>query len=213
MNKNYKNKKRIAIIVLSALAVCLAACLVWYVGTMGKGKAELPPMEPEAPEAKAIVTVPEIDAGGIVEPEKEAGLGQETELAAGAGQEPAQQEGDQAEPEELPTEEPGGEEAAMVPTETPPARTDGKPQSPKAAVPPSEPPAEVGSTAAVENPDRDGNCQPEHVQPQEEQPQGGDTNPAGAVYVPGFGYIESSGPNEQGTSYTDGDWDRQIGSM
>ena len=51
------------------------------------------------------------------------------------------------------------------------------------------------------------------TQPQEDQPQGGDTNPAGAVYVPGFGYIESSGPNEQGTSHTDGDWDRQIGTM
>ena len=61
--------------------------------------------------------------------------------------------------------------------------------------------------------ERDGSCQPEHTKPQENQPQGGDTNPAGAVYVPGFGYIENSGPNEQGTSHTDGDWNKQIGTM
>ena len=36
MNKNYKNKKRVTIIILSVLAVCLFTGLVWYVGTMGK---------------------------------------------------------------------------------------------------------------------------------------------------------------------------------
>ena len=97
--------------------------------------------------------------------------------------------------------------------ETQPVRTDGKPQSPKDAVPPAAPPAETDGSAAVENPDGDGSCQPEHTKPQENQPQGGDTNPEGAVYVPGFGYIENSGSNEQGTSHTDGDWNKQIGTM
>nr|WP_302111118.1 DUF6550 family protein [uncultured Acetatifactor sp.] len=204
MNKNYKNKKRAAIIILSVLAVCLAVCLVWHMGTMGK--TELPVVEPEVPEMETIVTVPRIDAGGTVEPEKETEPGQGAEPGTG-------QDGAQSETEEPSAGEGSGEGIAAAPAETQPARTDGKPQSPKDAVPPSEPPAETGSTAAVENPDEDGNCQPEHTQPQEDQPQGGDTNPAGAVYVPGFGYIESSGPNEQGTSHTDGDWDKQIGTM
>lgn len=202
MNKNYKNKKRVAIIILSVLAVCLAAGLVWYVGTMGK--AELPLVEPEVPETETTVTVPEIDTTGTIELEREADQGTVPET---------EPEETQPETEEPSTEETSGEESATVPAETQPARTDGKLQSPKDAVPPTAPPAETESTAAVENPDGDGSCQPEHTQPQENQPQGGDTNPAGAVYVPGFGYIESSGPNEQGTSHTDGDWNKQIGTM
>lgn len=187
MNKNYKNKKRIAIIILSILAVCLAVGLVWYVGTMGK--AELPLVEPEVPETETTV----IDTTGTIEPEREP---------------EAEAEETQMETEELITGETSGEETATVPAETQPVRTDGKPQSLKDAVPPTAPPAETESTAAVESPDGDGNCQPEHT-----QPQGGDTDPAGAVYVPGFGYIESSGPNRQETSRADGDWDKQIGTM
>ena len=208
MNKNYKNKKRVTIIILSVLAVCLAAGLVWYVGTMGK--AELPLVEPEALGTETTVTVPEIDTTGTVEPEKE------PESEPEQGREPAAETGQtetQPETEEPSTEETSGEGTATVPAETQPVRTDGKPQSPKDAVPPAAPPAETESTAAVENPDGDGSCQPEHTKPQENQPQGGDTNPAGAVYVPGFGYIENSGPNEQGTSHTDGDWNKQIGTM
>ena len=208
MNKNYKNKKRVTIIILSVLAVCLFAGLIWYVGTMGK--AELPLVEPEALGTETTVTVPEIDTTGTVEPEKE------PESEPEQGREPAAETGQtetQPETEEPSTEETSGEGTATVPAETQPVRTDGKPQSPKDAVPPAAPPAETESTAAVENPDGDGSCQPEHTKPQENQPQGGDTNPAGAVYVPGFGYIESSGPNEQGTSHTDGDWDKQIGTM
>ena len=208
MNKNYKNKKRVTIIILSVLAVCLFAGLIWYVGTMGK--AELPLVEQEAPGTETTVTVPEIDTTETMEPEKEPESGPEQ------GREPAAETGQtetRPETEELSTEETSGEGTATVPAETQPVRTDGKPQSPKDAVPPAAPPAETESTAAVENPDGDGSCQPEHTKPQENQPQGGDTNPAGAVYVPGFGYIESSGPNEQGTSHTDGDWNKQIGTM
>ena len=208
MNKNYKNKKRVTIIILSVLAVCLFAGLIWYVGTMGK--AELPLVEPEAMEPETTVTVPEIDTTETMEPEKEPESGPEQ------GREPAAETGQtetQPETEEPSTEETSGEGTATVPAETQPVRTDGKPQSPKDAVPPAAPPAETDGSAAVENPDGDGSCQPEHTKPQENQPQGGDTNPAGAVYVPGFGYIESSGPNEQGTSHTDGDWNKQIGTM
>ena len=208
MNKNYKNKKRVTIVILSVLAVCLFAGLVWYVGTMGK--AELPLVEPEAMEPETTVTVPEIDTTETMEPEKEPESGPEQ------GREPAAETGQtetQPETEEPSTEETSGEGTATVPAETQPVRTDGKPQSPKDAVPPASPPAETDGTAAVENPDGDGSCQPEHTKPQENQPQGGETNPAGAVYVPGFGYIESSGPNEQGTSHTDGDWNKQIGTM
>ena len=37
------------------------------------------------------------------------------------------------------------------------------------------------------------------VKPQPTEPAGGSTNDAGQVYVPGFGYITPSGPNDGGT--------------
>ncbi len=202
MNKNYNKKKRITISILSLFAMCLAACLIWYIGTMGK--EELPVAEPEVPETEVLVTVPEIENEGTAKSEKE-------EEPQGTGETEETETEVKTETGELPTEE-SSEEVPMVP-DTQPAHSDGNPRTPEEALPPSEPPVDAESSAAVENPDESGNCQPEHTPPQENQPQGGDTNPERAVYVPGFGYIENSGPNEQENSYTDGDWDKQIGTM
>ena len=43
--------------------------------------------------------------------------------------------------------------------------------------------------------------QPEQteVKPQPTEPAGGSTNEAGQVYIPGFGYVTPSGPNDEGT--------------
>lgn len=104
MNKNYKNKKRVTIIILSVLAVCLFAGLIWYVGTMGK--AELPLVEPEALGTETTVTVPEIDTTGTVEPEKE------PESEPEQGREPAAETGQtETQPE---TEEPSTEESSGI---------------------------------------------------------------------------------------------------
>lgn len=197
MNRNYKEKKRVVIMVLSILAVCLAAVLIWYTGTMGK--TEPPVMEPEMSETEPIPTVPRIDTGSIMQTEKESGSEQVTEeTGEEAGASPAQESSEEEVPEL---------------SEDLPVREDGNPRTPKEAVPPSETPAEDEPVAEVEDPDGDGNCQPEHMPPEEDLPKGGEVSPEGAVYVPGFGYVESSGSNEQGISSTDGDWNRQIGTM
>lgn len=219
-NEDYNKKKRVTISVLSALALCLAACLVWYMGTMGR--TELPVMEREIPETEVSAAVPEIEGDGIRESENGPESGNETEprleteepetLEAEPGENGVNELENGTEAEESPVEESSGGEVPAVP-ETPSERTDGNPQTPEEALPPSEPPTGTESSVAVENPDESGNCQPEHTPPQENQPQGGDVNPNGAVYVPGFGYIEYSGPNEQEDSYTDGDWEKQIGTM
>ena len=60
---------------------------------------------------------------------------------------------------------------------------------------------------------------PEQVEPQKEEienkkePKGGSINEDGQVYVPGFGYITSSGENEAGTFDSDGSLDKQVGTM
>ncbi|MCL2189149.1 MAG: hypothetical protein FWC16_09545 [Defluviitaleaceae bacterium] len=53
--------------------------------------------------------------------------------------------------------------------------------------------------------------QPAPTTPPNNTPQGGGNN--GAVYVPGFGWVQSSGQNQGGQSGSDGDWDKQIGNM
>lgn len=45
------------------------------------------------------------------------------------------------------------------------------------------------------------------------EPQSGTTNEEGQVYVPGFGYITSSGENDAGTFDSEGSLDEQVGTM
>ena len=59
---------------------------------------------------------------------------------------------------------------------------------------------------------------PEHVgiphsSPESVMPAPGSVNGNGEVYVQGFGWIKHSGPNQGRSSGSDGDWNKQIGSM
>lgn len=83
------------------------------------------------------------------------------------------------------------------PTEPPkpkPKATD-KPQSPK--TPPSYDEKET---------------QPNKPKPSNE-PKVGDKNENGKVFVPGFGWIEQKGPSQGSKSESDGDWNKQVGTM
>ena len=46
-----------------------------------------------------------------------------------------------------------------------------------------------------------------------EEPQGGSTNDQGQVYVPGFGYVETGGGVTEIPAHSDGDWNKQVGTM
>ena len=59
MKNEYNKKKRITIITLSALAVCLAVGLFWYMGTLGNTQPPAAQTESQ-PEPEPSVTVPEI---------------------------------------------------------------------------------------------------------------------------------------------------------
>lgn len=45
------------------------------------------------------------------------------------------------------------------------------------------------------------------------EPNAGDKNESGKVFVPGFGWIEQSGPSQGSISESDGDWNKQVGIM
>ena len=107
--------------------------------------------------------------------------------------------------------------------------------SPDEATPPPNPPADGKNTAPVENPDGDGNCRPGHTKPEqgetkkEESPSKGESTKnnesskkddssrgeppsEGAIYVPGFGWVEYEGENSHGVAPNAGTGDI-IGDM
>lgn len=202
MKNEYNKKKRIAIITLSVLAVCLAGGLFWYMGTLGNTQPPMSHTESQ-PESEPTVTVPEIRLETVKE---------SSTVAAETTQEPETTTVQET------TEEPGPEPTSAAATVINNVKTkpsEGKIKNSDEATPPAEPPKEESVSAApVENPDAGGQCQPDHTpQPEESQPQGGETNSNGAVYVPGFGYVENSGPVSGETADSDGDWNKQIGTM
>lgn len=202
MKNEYNKKKRIAIVALSAAVVCLAGGLYWYAGTMGNVQTPTALAE-SRPEPETSIVAPEIKPEGTKEPATaatETTAADETEET----KEPATSAALELETNASPT---------AVMEQAAPKPSAGKPKTPEEATPPAEPPKEDSGIPA-ENPDENGQFQPEHKpQPETGQPQGVETNAAGEVYVPGFGYVKDSGPNVQEDSYTDGDWNKQIGTM
>lgn len=180
MKNEYNKKKRIAIITLSALAVCLAGGLFWYMGTLGNTQPPVVQTESQT-EPEQTVTVPEIKPESTQEPSTTA---------------------PETTPEPETTSQPETESSSPAGTVTGDVQakpSEGKPKSPAEATPPAEPPKDTAeSSVPVENPDAGGQCQPESVpQPEPDQPHGGETRSDGAVYVPGFGWIEDSGEENQ----------------
>lgn len=180
MKNEYNKKKRIAIITLSALAVCLAGGLFWYMGTLGNTQPPVVQAESQT-EPEQTVTVPEIKPESTQEPSTTA---------------------PETTPEPETTSQPETESSSPAGTVTGDVQakpSEGKPKSPAEATPPAEPPKDTAeSSVPVENPDAGGQCQPEHTpEPEPDQPQGGETRSDGAVYVPGFGWIEDSGEENQ----------------
>ena len=207
MKNEYNKKKRITITVLSVVAVCLAGGLFWYMGTMGN--TQPPAVQTESqPEPEPIITVQRIKPETVETPgiaaettaEPEPTTVPETSVMPETAKEPEQE---------------STSAAATVINNVKTKPSEGKIKNPDEAMPPAEPPKEESTSAApVENPDVDGQCQPEHTPQQEtDQPQGGETNSSGAVYVPGFGYVENSGPVKGETVDSGGDWNKQIGTM
>lgn len=83
--------------------------------------------------------------------------------------------------------------------------TEPKPQVPEEATPPAREP----EPQEVE-PDHEADVLPT-AKP--EEPQGGSTNDQGQVYVPGFGYVETGGGVTEIPAHSDGDWNKQVGTM
>lgn len=180
MKNDYNKKKRITIIALSAVAVCLAGGLFWYMGTLGVTQPSVAQTESQ-PETEPVVIVPEIKPESVTEPRTIEPSATESETTS--------------EPKSTVETEPENSVHMGAATgEVQQKPSEGKPKSPAEATPPAEQPKdEAASSAPVENPDADGQCQPEHTpQPEPDQPQGGEKQ-NGKIYVPGFGWIEDEG--------------------
>lgn len=205
MKNEYSKKKRIAIIMLSALIVCLAGGLFWYMGTMGN--TQPPAVQTESqPEQEPTVIVPESTVEPITST-TETILEAETTFESESMPEPV------STPEPESTSEPEGSTKArtqMGDVQTKPSV--GKPKTPEVATPPAEPPKDT-SSEPVENPDAGGQCQPEHTpQTEAEQPQGGEKQD-GQIYVPGFGWIEDHGGGSEVHEAPNAGTGKPVGEM
>lgn len=192
-------KKAAAAAGLTLAVLALGTGLFWYMGRSDRSGADIVQAETQE-ESESPVRVAEIETKAIVEKTKSP---KETKSVS--------------EESVTGTEQLEAELEEIVQTEAPVIKTAEtaavKIRTPEEATPPAETPTSENVAVPVENPNENGECQPEHTEAMEEQPQGGETNSAGAVYVPGFGYIEPSGTVEGENSYTDGDWDKIIGTM
>lgn len=187
MKKEYDKKKKLVILILAAVAVCLAGGLCLYLVKIGTPKE--PEKEPVQQATEQMeVTVPEID----ITKESEALEEIKSEVAESSGQEKKQ-----SETVDIHTgSEQGGDDS-------------GKSQTKEDAQPPAEKP-QVKDTDAAENPGQPPQYEPEQ---KPEEPAGGSTNDSGQVYVPGFGYVDQPGAPQGESAGSDGDWNKQIGDM
>lgn len=190
--KEKMNRKNLFTAGLAVIVVCLVIAVCYAVR---------PGISVESTEAEETtesvlesITVPEITvAETTTEVETEETEAQTTEPQT---TEPAEEES------EIPAE------TKIQPVKTAKAATkenEPKPQVPEEATQPvREPePQEV-------EPDHEEGEQPT-AKP--EEPQGGTTNEQGQVYVPGFGYVETGGGVTEMPAHSDGDWNKQIGTM
>lgn len=183
MKNDYNKKKRIVIITLSVLAVCLAGGLFWYMGTLGNTQPPVSQAEVQT-EQESVVPVPDIRPERIAKPST---FSSEMTAEAETMSEP------ETVPEPKTTQVPERSTAAGT-GEVQAKPSESKTISPTEATPPAEPPKDkIDSSVPIANPDANGQCQPEHTpQPETNQPQGGEKQ-NGQIYVPGFGWIEDEG--------------------
>ncbi len=198
--------------------------------TAGQGTGNRPESGEEAPGNEEKDETAKLEVSATPEPGEVITIPQATEKPT-ATKPPEKSE---SQPEE---QEGTGEEK---PETTPKEDSEVGQKSPSGATPPPNPPVDGKDTAPVENPDKDGNCRPEHKNPEkgetkkeesaaeskpskkEEKPSKGESSKKddskgeppseGAIYVPGFGWVEYEGPNSHGTAPNAGTGDI-IGDM
>lgn len=167
MKKDYSTKKKAAIAALSIVAVCLAGGLFYYTSTMG-GQPQETPVESTAPVDTQVV-VPEIKSEATPKTTPKT-TQTESNTSEAAPSESSQE-----------TAAPASSETQDTTQSKP---SDGKPKSPSEAVAPSSPPSETENGSSGSNSGSG-------------EPQGGEKRSDGAIYVPGFGWVEDSGEENE----------------
>lgn len=193
MMKEKMMNRKMLIAGLTAAVICLAAGLFYFTGNR-EGHAE-PSAEETMETVKETVTVPGIKAVETTAQMQAVSQTEQTVEPSGGGSVAMVPEGTE-ETDREPLKETA--KANQIQDGT-------KPQLPEqASEPMREPePQEV-------EPAHEGEAPPS-AEPQ--PPAGGTSNGQGQVYVPGFGYVDGNGSVTSESAHSDGDWDKQIGTM
>lgn len=198
MKKEYEKKKKLAVVILAAVAVCLGGGLWLYLAKAGT------PAQPDTEARQEMKGQPEVTVPEIGIPEQTA-VPEETAVP-----DEKENSGEEVEPVQ-------GGEPGTVGGQADREQTDADSEPPRTredAQPPAEKPEPMDGDAA-EGPEQPPQYEPEITEPEQkpEEPSGGDTNGSGQVYVPGFGYVEQPGAAQGESAGSNGDWDKQIGDM
>ena len=190
--KEMMNRRKLITAGLAVLVVCLIIT-VYNLSRPDAGSEETTALEETTELVMESVTVPEITVAETTTVAETEETTEETEVQT--------------------TEADMEKRESPVETETHPVKTtteavketEPKPQVPEEATPPARElePQEV-------EPDHEKGVQPT-AKP--EEPHGGTTNDQGQVYVPGFGYVETGGGVTEIPAHSDGDWNKQVGTM
>lgn len=208
MKNDYNQKKRITIILLAVVAVCLAGGLFWYMGTLGSTQPPVALAENQT-ETEPTVTIPESQPDRTSKPETVSEPETATEPETSSEPETT------GEPETAARQEKESSRAAGTVTGAVRGKPSAdKPKSPVEAKPPAELPADAQeNTAPVENPDAGGQCQPEHTpQMESDQPRAGEKKD-GKIYAPGFGWVEDKGGGSEVYEAPNAGTGKPIGEM
>ncbi|KFN12379.1 hypothetical protein P4H94_26890 [Paenibacillus macerans] len=84
--------------------------------------------------------------------------------------------------------------------------------TPKPTKPPKSKPQTTDKPQSPVSPSKNDDQETKPSKPKEE-PKVGEQNSSGKVYFPGFGWVEKGEPNQGSKSESDGDWDKQVGTM
>lgn len=194
-----KTKRNLAIGGGAVICAGLIAAISLQFGKAPAGEDTLPQ---ESSAVTEIVVDPSSLATSVAEPNTE-----EKEVAVKPNTDPT-----------------AGNAGSSQPVDTRPAQTDQTEQSIQAEVTKPAAPSEQAKTDATQKPDgtkvetppvpveHEEVASPTETEPAPDQPQGGDVQD-GKTYLPGFGYIENSGPNQENRAEDMYENGNKIGNM
>lgn len=193
--------------VWTSCIILLGAIGLWAFSNNGDQSSEVETIVPPSPDP-ALVTIPDIDPEPSSKTDTNSESPRQNPEKDGSA---SSQIPEASQNTELSISEPPGLQPEKEVTEVEVPLTDPT-STPKPTEPPKPEPKETDKPHSPDTPPIYEEKETQPNKPQDE-PKAGNKNENGKVLVPGFGWVEQGGPSQGSKSESDGDWNKQIGTM